>query len=310
MENESIRDVFGRALVEIGKKDDKVVVVDADISASTKTDYFKKAFPGRFVDVGIAEQNLLGVSAGLAASGLKVFSSSFAVFQTGRGFEVIRNMICIANLDVKLCSTHAGLMTGEDGGTHQSIEDISIMRTLPNMTVLVPADAAETIQMIEFMSKNYGPTYLRLVKDNLEDVNGDEYKFELGKANIIKEGQDISIIACGPMVKKAVLASEILKENGIDATVVNMSTIKPIDIGVIISCAKNSTPIITVEDHSIIGGLGSAVSEVVCENCPTKVIKLGVNDRFGESGSSTELYEEFGLTVENIVKTAYKILQG
>lgn len=310
MENESIREVFGRALVEIGKKDDKVVVVDADISASTKTDYFKKAFPGRFVDVGIAEQNLLGVSAGLAASGLKVFSSSFAVFQTGRGFEVIRNMICIANLDVKLCSTHAGLMTGEDGGTHQSIEDISIMRTLPNMTVLVPADAAETIQMIEFMSKNYGPTYLRLVKDNLEDVNGDEYKFELGKANIIKEGQDISIIACGPMVKKAVLASEILKENGIDATVVNMSTIKPIDIGVIISCAKNSTPIITVEDHSIIGGLGSAVSEVVCENCPTKVIKLGVNDRFGESGSSTELYEEFGLTVENIVKTAYKILQG
>lgn len=312
MEKRSIREAYGRSLVELGRKNYKVVVCDADLSSSTKTIYFKENFPDRFVDVGIAEQNLIGVSAGLASAGKTVFASSFSVFETERALEVIRNMVCMSNLNVKICSTHAGLMTGEDGATHQSLEDISIMRTLPNMRVLVPADFEEARQMTHFIAEQEGPFYMRMVRDDLNDIYDENYKFEIGKADILLDGNDVAILSCGPMVWNSYEAAMLLKERGIHTRVINMSSIKPIDKNVIIDCAKDVGLIVTVEDHSIIGGLGSAVCEVVCENYPAKVFRLGVEDRFGMSGASSELYEYFGLTpksiadkVENIFNNKY-----
>lgn len=312
MEKRSIREAYGRSLVELGRKNYKVVVCDADLSSSTKTIYFKENFPDRFVDVGIAEQNLIGVSAGLASAGKTVFASSFSVFETERALEVIRNMVCMSNLNVKICSTHAGLMTGEDGATHQSLEDISIMRTLPNMRVLVPADFEEARQMTHFIAEQEGPFYMRMVRDDLNDIYDENYKFEIGKADILLDGDDVAILSCGPMVWNSYEAAMMLKERGIHTRVINMSSIKPIDKNVIIDCAKDVGLIVTVEDHSIIGGLGSAVCEVVCENYPAKVFRLGVEDRFGMSGASSELYEYFGLTpksiadkVENIFNNKY-----
>ncbi|MST62322.1 transketolase family protein [Peptostreptococcus anaerobius] len=312
MEKRSIREAYGRSLVELGRKNYKVVVCDADLSSSTKTIYFKENFPDRFVDVGIAEQNLIGVSAGLASAGKTVFASSFSVFETERALEVIRNMVCMSNLNVKICSTHAGLMTGEDGATHQSLEDISIMRTLPNMRVLVPADFEEAKQMTHFIAEQEGPFYMRMVRDDLNDIYDENYKFEIGKADILLDGDDVAILSCGPMVWNSYEAAMMLKERGIHTRVINMSSIKPIDKNVIIDCAKDVGLIVTVEDHSIIGGLGSAVCEVVCENYPAKVFRLGVEDRFGMSGASSELYEYFGLTpksiadkVENIFNNKY-----
>lgn len=312
MEKRSIREAYGRSLVELGRKNYKVVVCDADLSSSTKTIYFKENFPDRFVDVGIAEQNLIGVSAGLASAGKTVFASSFSVFETERALEVIRNMVCMSNLNVKICSTHAGLMTGEDGATHQSLEDISIMRTLPNMRVLVPADFEEARQMTHFIAEQEGPFYMRMVRDDLNDIYDENYKFEIGKADILLDGDDVAILSCGPMVWNSYEAAMILKERGIHTRVINMSSIKPIDKNVIIDCAKDVGLIVTVEDHSIIGGLGSAVCEVVCENYLAKVFRLGVEDRFGMSGASSELYEYFGLTpksiadkVENIFNNKY-----
>lgn len=312
MEKRSIREAYGRSLVELGRKNYKVVVCDADLSSSTKTIYFKENFPDRFVDVGIAEQNLIGVSAGLSSAGKTVFASSFSVFETERALEVIRNMVCMSNLNVKICSTHAGLMTGEDVATHQSLEDISIMRTLPNMRVLVPADFEEARQMTHFIAEQEGPFYMRMVRDDLNDIYDENYKFEIGKADILLDGDDVAILSCGPMVWNSYEAAMLLKERGIHTRVINMSSIKPIDKNVIIDCAKDVGLIVTVEDHSIIGGLGSAVCEVVCENYPAKVFRLGVEDRFGMSGASSELYEYFGLTpksiadkVENIFNNKY-----
>ncbi|MDY5435635.1 transketolase family protein [Peptostreptococcus porci] len=312
MEKRSIREAYGRSLVELGRKNYKVVVCDADLSSSTKTIYFKENFPDRFVDVGIAEQNLIGVSAGLASAGKTVFASSFSVFETERALEVIRNMVCMSNLNVKICSTHAGLMTGEDGATHQSLEDISIMRTLPNMRVLVPADFEEARQMTHFIAEQEGPFYMRMVRDDLNDIYDENYRFEIGKADILLDGDDVAILSCGPMVWNSYEAAMMLKERGIHTRVINMSSIKPIDESVIIDCAKDVGLIVTIEDHSIIGGLGSAVCEVVCENYPAKVFRLGVEDRFGMSGASSELYEYFGLTpksiadkVENIFNNKY-----
>nr|WP_314277742.1 transketolase family protein [uncultured Peptostreptococcus sp.] len=308
MSSSSMREAFGRALVDIGDKSENIIVVDADLSKSTKTEYFKTAFPSRFVDVGIAEQNLLGVSAGLASTGKTVFASSFAVFETGRAYEVIRNTVCIGNLNVKLCASHAGLMTGPDGATHQSLEDIASMRVLPNMKVLVPADAIEAASMTKFMANDKGPTYMRLVRDDTEDINDENYIFELGKGRVLREGRDISILACGPMVKKALDAAVQLEETGISARVVNMSTIKPIDVDLIVSSARQTRGIITVEDHSIFGGLGSSVAEVIVEKCPVKMKIIGVNDSFGMSGRSNDLYRHFGLTSERIVNEAINIL--
>lgn len=308
MSKGSMRIAFGNTLVEIEKENQNIAVVDADLSSSTKTDIFKAVFPENFVDVGIAEQNLLGVSSGLASTGKNVFASSFAVFETGRAYEIIRNMVCIANLNVKLCATHAGLMTGPDGGTHQSIEDIAIMRVLPNMKVLVPADANETREMVRTMAKIEGPVYMRMVRDDVEDIYSEDYKFELGKSSVLKDGSDISLIACGPMVKLALEAAEELENDDISVRVINMSSIKPIDEECIIDCARNTKGIVTIEDHSVIGGLGSAVSEIVTETCPSLVYKIGVNDLFGVSGKAEELYNEYGLTVDNICSKALKIL--
>ena len=308
MRKESMRIAFGNALVEIAKNNQDIVVVDADLSSSTKTDIFKSVFPENFIDVGIAEQNLIGVASGLASAGKNVFASSFAVFETGRAYEIIRNMVCIANLNVKLCATHAGLMTGPDGGTHQSIEDIAIMRVLPNMKVLVPADAVETREMVRKMSDIEGPVYMRMVRDDVENIYSDDYKFQLGKASILRDGNDITLMACGPMVKLALQAAEELENYDISVKVVNMSSIKPIDADTVLSCAKNTKGIVTIEDHSIIGGLGSAVSELVTEDYPAFVFKVGVDDSFGMSGRVDELYNEFGLNVENICSAAFKIL--
>ncbi|WP_101772507.1 transketolase family protein [Peptostreptococcus faecalis] len=308
MQKNSMRETFGKTLVEIGNNDENVIVVDADLSESTKTMYFKKTFPNRFFNVGIAEQNLIGISSGLASAGKTVFASSFAVFETGRAYEIIRNMVCMANLNVKICSTHAGIMTGEDGATHQSIEDISIMRVLPNMKVFVPADSKEASEIIKYISNDIGPSYVRMVREDVSDIYNEEYKFNFGKGDILNEGDDLSIFACGPLVYEALEASNILKEQGINARVINMSTIKPIDEELIINCAKETGKILTVEDHSIIGGLGSAISEVVSENYPVYVKRIGINDKFGMSGKADELYKYFGLTSENIVKEAIDIL--
>ena len=295
-------------MVDIGDEREDLIVVDADLATSTKTQYFKEAFPSRFVDVGIAEQNLIGVSAGLASTGKAVFASSFAVFETGRAYEIIRNTVCIGRLNVKLCASHAGLMTGPDGATHQSLEDIATMRVLPNMKVLVPADAKEAASMVEFMAGDKGPSYMRMVRDDTEDINDHDYVYEFGKGQVLREGKDISILACGPMVKKALDAASQLESADIDARVVNMSTIKPLDIETILACARETRGIITVEDHSIYGGLGSAVAEVVVDHCPVKMKIIGVNDSFGMSGNSQDLYRHFGLTSERIVNEALAIL--
>ena len=308
MSKSSMRGAFGRALVDIGDEREDLIVVDADLATSTKTQYFKEAFPSRFVDVGIAEQNLIGVSAGLASTGKAVFASSFAVFETGRAYETIRNTVCIGRLNVKLCASHAGLMTGPDGATHQSLEDMATMRVLPNMKVLVPADAKEAASMVEFMAGDKGPSYMRMVRDDTEDINDHDYVYEFGKGQVLREGKDISILACGPMVKKALDAASQLESADIDARVVNMSTIKPLDIETILACARETRGIITVEDHSIYGGLGSAVAEVVVDHCPVKMKIIGVNDSFGMSGNSQDLYRHFGLTSERIVNEALAIL--
>ncbi|PSJ30832.1 transketolase [Peptostreptococcus russellii] len=309
MSKKSMREAFGNTLVELGEEDQDIVVVDADLSTSTKTDIFKKVFSERFIDVGIAEQNLIGVSSGIASTGKKVFASSFAVFETGRAYEVIRNMTCMANLNVKLCATHAGLMTGPDGATHQSIEDLAIMRVLPNMKVFVPADAYETRQIVRAAAEVEGPVYIRMVRDDVENIYTDEYEFEMGKASLLREGNDLSIVACGPMVRLAIEASDRLRDEGINARVVNMSTIKPIDTDILLDCAQNTRGIITVEDHSVLGGLGSAVSEVVSETIPTKVCKIGVKDLFGMSGKTEELYEQYGLTEDSIYEKAMQMME-
>ena len=295
------RDAYGKALVKLGQINDNVVVLDADLSKSTKTNDFYKTFPERFFNMGIAEQNLIGASCGFASTGKITFASSFAMFATGRAFEIIRNSVAYPKLNVKICATHAGLTVGEDGASHQSIEDIAIMRALPNMTVLVPADGIETEQMILEAAKYNGPMYVRLGRSAVPTLFNENYKFEIGKGCVVREGNDATIIACGIMVNEAILAHESLKSEGINVRVINMSTIKPIDREIIINAAKETKAIVTAEEHNIIGGLGSAVSEVVSEECPVVVKKVGVKDTFGESGTPSELLEKYGLTSKDIV---------
>lgn len=302
------RDAYGDALKELGELNTNIVVLDADLSGSTKTGVFKKSYPDRFINVGIAEQNLIGTAAGLAAAGKVPFASTFAMFASGRAFEIIRNSVCYPNLNVKIAATHAGLTVGEDGATHQALEDISIMRSLPNMVVLNPADAVETRQCIKLAAEHNGPVYIRLGRSKTPVIFDESYKFEIGKGVELKEGSDIAIIATGIMVGKALEASEELAKLGINARVINISTIKPIDTDIIVKAAKETKGIVTVEEHSIIGGLGSAVAEVVVENHPTKVLRIGTMDKFGESGDGNDLLEKYGLTVENIVKKAKEIL--
>ena len=303
------REAYGKALVKLGKINDDVVVLDADLSKSTKTNDFCKAYPNRFFNMGIAEQNLVGAACGFAAAGKIPFASTFAMFATGRAFEVIRNSACYPKLNVKICATHAGITVGEDGGSHQSVEDISLMRSIPNMTVLVPADGVEAEKMIFAAAEFNGPMYVRLGRSAVPTLFNEDYNFEIGKGVVLKAGNDATIIACGMMVNEAILAADMLKEENINVRVINMSTIKPIDTELIIKAAKETKAIVTAEEHSIIGGLGSAVSEVVSENCPIIVKKVGINDCFGESGTPAELLEKYGLTAKHIVEKVKEAMQ-
>ena len=302
------REAYGKALVKLGKMNDDVVVLDADLSKSTKTNDFLKAYPNRFFNMGIAEQNLVGAACGFAAVGKVPFASTFAMFATGRAFEVIRNSVCYPKLNVKIAATHAGITVGEDGGSHQSVEDISLMRSIPNMTVVVPADGIEAEKMIFAAAEFDGPMYIRLGRSAVPTIFEEDYNFEIGKGVVLRDGNDATIIACGIMVNEALIAADMLKEENINARVINMSTIKPIDTDLIIKAAKETKAIVTAEEHSVIGGLGSAVSEVVSESNPIIVKKVGMNDCFGESGTPSELLEKYGLTAKNIVEKVKEAL--
>lgn len=302
------RESYGIALVELGRENEKVVVLDADLSKSTKTNGFKSEFKDRFFNAGIAEQNLMGMAAGFANVGNIPFASTFAVFATGRAFEIIRNSICYPKMNVKIAATHAGITVGEDGGSHQSIEDIALMNSLPNMTVIVPADHREAMAATKAAAEFKGPVYLRFGRCNTEDIFDENYEFEIGKGVQIREGNDVAIIATGMMVQKAIEASKVLEGQGVNARVINISTIKPIDRELIIKAAKETKGIVTAEEHSIIGGLGAMVSEVVCGECPTLVKMVGIKDTFGESGTPDELMKKYKLTSEAIIEEVNKIL--
>lgn len=301
MESIATREAYGKTLVELVENKD-IVVLDADLAGATKTAMFKKACPERFFDMGIAEGDMMGTAAGLAVSGKIPFASTFAIFAVGRGFEQIRNSICYPNINVKIAATHAGVTVGEDGGSHQAIEDISLMRSLPNMVVLNPADAVEARQMVLAAAEYVGPMYLRFGRAATPVIHDESYKFELGKGEVVKEGKDVSIIATGIMVAKALEAAETLKAEGIDAEVINISTIKPLDNELVLASAKKTGKVVTAEEHSIIGGLGSAVCELLAEEHPVKVTRIGVKDCFGQSGSPAALLEHYGLTAADIVK--------
>jgi len=303
------RDGYGKALVELGKENENVVVLDADLSKSTKTAGFGEAYPERFFNVGVAEQNLIGLAAGLSTTGKIPFASSFAMFATGRAFEIIRNSIGYPQLNVKVCATHAGITVGEDGASHQALEDIACMRTIPNMTVIVPSDGVEAMSAVKEIAEYQGPVYLRLGRLAVPVINDHEnYKFEVGKGITLKEGGDITIIATGLMVHEALKAAESLEEKGVDARVLNLHTIKPIDQDLIVKAAEETGAVITAEEHNIIGGLGSAVAEVLSENMPVPLKRIGVEDTFGESGKPAELLEKYGLTQDKIYKTAIEML--
>ena len=302
------RESYGMALVELGKENDKIVVLDADLSKSTKTADFKKNFSDRFFNAGIAEQNLMGMAAGLANVGYIPFASTFAVFASGRAFEIIRNSICYPKVNVKIAATHAGITVGEDGGSHQSVEDVALMCSLPNMTVIVPADHTEAMAAVKAASEINGPVYLRFGRCNTEDIFDENYKFQIGKGVELISGNDVTIIATGMLVAKALEAAKELDKQGIKARVINISTIKPIDEEIIIKAAKETKGIVTAEEHSVIGGLGAMVASVVSRNCPTKVRMVGINDTFGESGTPDELMNKYGLTAENILKQALEIV--
>lgn len=303
------RESFGEALCELAKTNKDIVVLDADLAAATKTSIFKKAYPKRFFDCGIAEANMVGVAAGLASCGKIPFAASFAMFATGRAFEQIRNSVAYPQLNVKIAGSHAGISTGEDGATHQCLEDIGVMRTIPNMTVINPADHYEMLGAVKAAVEIDGPVYIRLGRLAIESVNNnDDYKFELGKGVTLRDGKDVTVVATGLVVGEAVKAAEELAAQGIDARVINIHTIKPIDQEIIIKAAKETGKIITFEEHNVIGGLGDAVLSVVSEKCPVPVKKCGVNDRFGYSGPAKELLEIFGLTASGVVREVKKFL--
>lgn len=302
------RAAYGETLVELGKKRDDFIVLDADLAAATQTGKFKKEFPERFYDCGIAEQNMVSIAAGVAATGKKVFCSTFAMFAAGRAFEQVRNSIGYPHLNVIIGATHAGISVGEDGATHQCNEDIALMRTIPGMTIINPADAIETKLAIEAAMEHDGPVYLRFGRLPVPIVFDENYKFEIGKGVELKEGNDVTIVATGLMVGEALKAHDLLKEKGISARVINIATIKPLDEEIIIKAAKETGAIVTAEEHTVIGGLGGAVCECLAETYPVPVVKLGVYDVFGHSGPALKLLDEFGLRAENIVEKALKAI--
>ena len=304
------REAYGKALAALANTNENVVVLDADLSKSTKTADFKAVAPEKFFNMGIAEGNMMGVAAGLSTCGKVPFVSTFAMFAAGRAFEQIRNSICYPKLNVKVCATHAGLTVGEDGASHQAIEDISLMRGVPNMVVINPADDIETEAAIKAVAEMEGPCYVRLGRMAVSRVNDEaNYNFVIGKGITLAEGNDVAIIATGIMVEAALEAKEELAKEGINARVINIHTIKPIDEELIIKAAKETGVIVTAEEHSVIGGLGSAVAEVVSENCPVPVLRVGVKDTFGESGKPNELLEKYGLTSNDIVNKVKKALE-
>ena len=295
------RESYGNALAELGAEHKDVVVLDADLAAATKTGIFKKAFPERFIDCGIAESNMMGVAAGLATTGLVPFASSFAMFAAGRAFEQVRNSIGYPHLNVKIGATHAGISVGEDGATHQCNEDIALMRTIPGMVVISPADDVEAKAAVKAAYEHQGPVYLRFGRLAVPVINDrPDYKFELGKGVVLREGKDITIITTGLPVSNCLEAAEKLAADGIDAKVINIHTIKPLDEELVVAAAKETGKVVTVEEHSVIGGLGSAVCDVLAEKAPTKVLKVGINDTFGESGPAAELIKKYGLDTDSI----------
>ena len=300
------RESYGKKLVELGKENKDIVVLDADLATATKTELFKKEFPDRFFDMGIAEQDMLSTAAGMAACGKIPFASTFAVFAAGRAYDQIRNSICYPKLNVKICATHSGISVGEDGATHQMLEDIGLMRGIPNMTVLSVSDDTQTKWAVEEILKINGPVYLRLGRLAAPVIYDENQKFEIGKGIQIGDGTDAAVIATGLMVSEAIKAKEELEEKGINIRVVDMHTIKPIDKELIVKCARETKKIITIEDHSIIGGLGTAVCEILSEEYPTKVIRMGVNDTFGTSAPAKELVEYFKLDSKAIIEMIKK----
>ena len=302
------REAYGQALKKLASSNPDIVVLDADLSGSTKTSEFQKVSPERFFNVGIAEQNLIGTAAGLSLAGKIPFASSFAMFASGRAFEIVRNTVAYPALNVKIAASHAGLTVGEDGGSHQAIEDISLMRSIPGMTVICPADGREAEQAVLRAAEYIGPVYIRLGRMAVEDVYDDSYVFQWGKGVLLREGRDAAIIATGLMVQEALKAHDILKEDGIDARVINIHTIKPVDKDIIISAAKETGAIVTAEEHSVIGGLGSAVLEVLSDTYPVPLKRVGILDTFGESGKPKDLLKKYKLTAEEIVKQVKDLL--
>ena len=302
------REAYGKTLAQLAEKKENLIVLDADLSKSTKTADFKAVCPERFYNMGIAEQNMYGVATGLALSGKVVCASTFAMFAAGRAFEIIRNSIGYTGANVKICATHAGITVGEDGASHQTFEDLALMRTIPGMVVLNPSDSVSASKLIEAAVEMDGPAYIRLGRAAVEDIYEEDAQLEIGKASVLKEGRDLTIFATGIMVADALEASKILAKEGVDAQVVDVHTLKPLDKDTIIKCAKETGKVLTAEEHSVIGGLGSAVAEVLATNCPVKMAMVGQEDCFGQSGKPAELKEAYGLTCENIVNKAKDLL--
>ena len=303
----SIRKAFGEELLELGGKDQRIVALDADLSGSTQTSLFAKAYPERFFDVGIAEQDLMTTALGLSLEGFIPFAATFAVFASGRAYDQIRNSICYQKSNVKIIGAHGGITVGEDGASHQALEDISLMRTIPNMTVIVPGDYEQTRQAVRFASEYAGPVYIRLSRMDVPDVFDKDYKFDINKAVVLKEGADVTLVTAGDLLSEVIKAGEILENNGISAEIVNVPVIKPLDCDTIIKSAERTKSVVTIENHSVIGGLGSAVCEAVCEIAPCRVTRIGVNDRFGQSGTPKELLKYYGLDAEGIANRVIEL---
>ncbi len=303
-----MRKAYGETLLELGKQHEEIVVVDADLASSTRTKWFQKEFPDRFFNFGVAEANMMNHAAGLALSGKVVFASTFAMFATGRAWDPIRNTIASSNLNVKIVATHSGLAVGEDGFSHQAVEDIALMRCIPNMKIVVPADENETRAVIKYVYETPGTFYVRLVRPKTPDVYSGNVKFELGKGEVLREGKKVAIFVIGALVPEVLKARDELKNAGIEPTVINMSSVKPIDEDLIIDIAKTHEVLFSVEDHSIIGGLGSAIAEVLVEKHPAKLIRIGVPDRYGESGTPDELWDAYGLSARKIAEKVKSVI--
>ena len=308
-ETKSVRNEYGKTLAQLGRENKDIVVLDADLSCSTQTKIFAKEFPERFFNVGIAEQDLMTTAAGLACTGKIPFVSTFAMFASGRAWDQVRNTICYSNLNVKICATHGGITVGEDGASHQALEDVSLMRSIPNMTVIVPADANETKQAVKFAAHNKGAVYIRIARTNLPDVYDEKYVFDYKKAVVMKEGKDVTIITNGETLIEVLDCADNLQKQGINAEVISVPVVKPIDSETVIKSAKKTNRVITVENHSIVGGLGSAVCEVLSENYPVKVTRIGTKDEFGQSGNAKELMAYYGLNAEKLTEQIAGIIK-